>query len=212
MTASASVYPPVEMPWWKSRVIIGALLSAVLKLVAAFGVAVDFTGEQEQAIVTILALIGSLVGDFIAARARVEQKHAPAISKLRSKGGGATLSILLACALLLPLSACLGVQERLPAAPAAVADETKLDEQTALTLTLAYTGAARAATLAIEAGLVDDAKTIERIGQLDRSAFAAVKAAERAYRAGNADSYASAIVVARGDISALLSAVTGDVE
>lgn len=71
---------PETLPWYQSRVLIGALLSAILKLVAAFGVTVQVTDEQTQAIVTVLALLGSLVGDYMAARARVTQVTAPPIT------------------------------------------------------------------------------------------------------------------------------------
>ena len=71
---------PTDMPWYRSRVMIGALLSAVLKLVAALGVTVEVTDEQTQAIVTVLVLLGSLVGDYIAAKARVVQTSAPPLT------------------------------------------------------------------------------------------------------------------------------------
>lgn len=71
---------PETLPWYQSRVMIGALLSAVLKLVAALGVTVQVTDEQTQAIVTVLVLLGSLVGDYIAAKARVVQTTAPPLT------------------------------------------------------------------------------------------------------------------------------------
>lgn len=71
---------PDTIPWYQSRVVTGALISAVLKMVAAFGATVPVTEDQTQAIATVLALLGSLVGDFVAARARVVQKTAPQVT------------------------------------------------------------------------------------------------------------------------------------
>lgn len=89
--------------------------------------------------------------------------------------------------------------------PAAIADRTVLDEQAAITVTLAYTAAAKAAALAISTGLVRDRDRVAQIGQADRAAFAAVKAAEVAYAAGNAQSYGAAIVQVNAGVSALLA-------
>lgn len=71
---------PDHLPWYQSRVMIGALVSAILKLVAAVGVTVQVTDEQTQAIVTVLVLLGSLVGDYVAAKARVTQTAAPPLT------------------------------------------------------------------------------------------------------------------------------------
>lgn len=108
----------------------------------------------------------------------------------------------------LALTGC-GIPADLPTSPGAVAETTKLDEQGALTITLAYTGAARAAALAIEAGLVSDPATIARIGSLDRTAYAAVQAVEAAYRTGNAATYAEALARGRAAVIDLLDSVKG---
>lgn len=99
----------------------------------------------------------------------------------------------------------------LPSSPAAAANQTKLDEQVGLTVTLAYTAAARAAALAIRVGIVKDAATIAKIGELDGKAYAAVLAVRQAYLAGNSDGYLSAITQAREAATALLAAITGPV-
>lgn len=117
--------------------------------------------------------------------------------------------LALASCAALTLTACPGPLPGLPPAPSEVADRTKIDEQAALTITLAYTAAARAAAVGIEAGLITDRQAIARIGDLDRRAYAAVQATERAYRSGNADSYAAALVEARAAISLFLSSVKG---
>ena len=108
------------------------------------------------------------------------------------------------------LAACPGPINNIPTAPAQIADQTKIDEQVGLTVTLAYTAAARAAALAIETGVIKDNATIARIGELNSRAYAAVLAVRAAYSASNASGYASALNRARGAITALLAAAKGN--
>lgn len=107
----------------------------------------------------------------------------------------------------LALSACtagtappLGI----PAAPVQVADQTRLDEQTALAVELAYTGAATAATTARRARLISDAAW-PCVQRLDRDAYAVVLGVRRAYDAGNATSYTQAAISARAAVAAFLT-------
>src|SRR5687767_12047803 len=106
----------------------------------------------------------------------------------------------------LALSGCagLGTLAGLPSAPVEAAEGTVMDEQAALAVELAY----KAARVAVETGV--DAGTIrgERAAQLaeiDNKAFAAVQAARRAYRAGNATSYGAALAEARAAIADMLA-------
>lgn len=119
--------------------------------------------------------------------------------------------LVLLCAAL-ALTGC-DVSQRLatiPPAPITVADRTKVDEQLGLSLTLAYTAAARAAALAIETRLVRDPATIRRIGELDRRAYAAVQGVRTAYLAGNAAGYVEALKGANAAVSELLAAAKGE--
>lgn len=118
---------------------------------------------------------------------------------------------LLPLALALALPGCVGTSlPALPDNPAAIADRTAIDEQVGLTITLAYTGASRAAALAIRTRPALSPATIRKIGSLDRTAFAAVEAVRAAYKAGNSDSYAAALTDARMAVAALLTAATGE--
>ncbi len=112
-------------------------------------------------------------------------------------------------AMSLGLSGCTTIA---PAAlqPVTYADQTKIDEQVGLTVTLAYTAAARAAALAISTGLVKDRATIARIGHLDQRAYNAVLAVRAAYEAGNSANYLSALTQAQAAIADLLAAVKGN--
>lgn len=78
---------PATLPWWKSRVIVGALISAVFKLVFAvlvvFDVDVPFTADDMQPVADALVLLVSLVGDAMAAQARIVQQAAPPVTLTR---------------------------------------------------------------------------------------------------------------------------------
>lgn len=75
---------PETLPWWKSRVIVGAGISALLKLIFAllvlFGHPVEFADEDLAPVIDALVLLVSFVGDFVAARGRITQKVAPPIT------------------------------------------------------------------------------------------------------------------------------------
>ncbi len=117
--------------------------------------------------------------------------------------------LILALALSASLTACT-VVDTATGGPVAAANQTKLDEQVGLTVTLAYTAAARAATLAIQTGFIKDQATIARIGELNTRAYAAVLAVRDAYAAGNSAGYLSGVSQARAAIGDLLAAVGGN--
>lgn len=107
----------------------------------------------------------------------------------------------------LALSGCsFGGLTSVPAAPAEVADRTILDEQGALAVELAYKAARMAVETAVDAGAIKG-EAAARLAELDNAAYAAVLAARRAYRAGNAVSYGAALAEARGAITDILALV-----
>jgi hypothetical protein len=116
---------------------------------------------------------------------------------------------LMAALAAVSLSACAPVVDAVTGGPVTVSDKSKLDEQVGLTATLAYTAAARAAALAIQTGLVKNPATIQRIGQLDARAYAAVQALRQAYLAVNGTAYLAALSQARQAVADLLAAVRG---
>lgn len=112
---------------------------------------------------------------------------------------------LSACA---PLAALGGVAS-LPV-PSKLADRTKLDEQAALAVELAYKTARTLAELAVDAGAVKPGTPLaRRIAVADVQAYAAVVAVRSAYDAGNADAYDAAATQAREAIDAYRRAVKG---
>lgn len=71
---------PATLPWWKSRVIVGALVSAGLKILYLTGLIGEVAPEDEAAWLDVAVLLASFVGDAIAAQARLTQKAAPKIT------------------------------------------------------------------------------------------------------------------------------------
>lgn len=118
---------------------------------------------------------------------------------------GCTALALAACATT-PLSGLSG-------GPVVVADQTKLDEQLGLTITLAYTASAKAAKLAIEAadatGHPFSHATLQTIENLRAKAYAGVVATRQAYEAGNSAGYLDAAKKAKAAVADLLAAVKG---
>ncbi|MBB4154198.1 phage-related tail protein [Sphingomonas jinjuensis] len=110
---------------------------------------------------------------------------------------------LLSLALAASLCACTALTvPTAPPSPAAVADATRINEKALAGVELAYKAAAKAETLALDAGLVSAAmKPTLRLA--DQQAYAAVRAARAAYKAGNVDSYSAAIAQALTAIGAL---------
>lgn len=118
------------------------------------------------------------------------------------------LAAALACAPALSACSTLGLPN-IPTAPAQVADRTVLDEQVGAGVELAYKAFRTALEVATDAGLIRGA-TATRVAALDNKAFAATQAVQRAYKAGNAASYAAAAKEARAAITAALAAVKGN--
>lgn len=110
---------------------------------------------------------------------------------------------LLLAAVALSLSAC-ATPLPLPDTPAQAANQTSLDEQTALAVELAYTGAATAAVTARRVGLIPDATWV-CVQRLDRDAYGMVQGVRRAYDAGNATSYTRAAIAAREAVGLFLT-------
>lgn len=120
--------------------------------------------------------------------------------------------LILTTCMALALCGC-GVTQALTSGPGTVANQTKLDEQLGLSITLAYTASAKAAKLAIE---VADAlhkpfspATLQHIEDLRAKAYALVTATRAAYEAGNSASYLAAAKQAKAAIADFLAAVKG---
>lgn len=115
------------------------------------------------------------------------------------------LTIALGALLVLSLPGCASLAG-LMAWPAAVANQTALDEQGAIGVELAYKASRTAMEVAVDAGLLKGPRAAQ-MADLDNRAFAAVTGVRAAYRAGNASNYYVAIADARAAITAMLAAV-----
>lgn len=71
---------PDSMPWYKSRVIVGALVSAALKVLYLTGWVGELADGDAEQWVDVAVLLASFIGDAVAARARVVQEAAPKIT------------------------------------------------------------------------------------------------------------------------------------
>jgi len=106
----------------------------------------------------------------------------------------------------LALSGCAGLSNlaNVPTAPVEAADSTVMDEQAALGVELAYKAARLAVETAVDAGVIRGEQAVQ-FAALDNTAYAAVQAARRAYRAGNAVSYGAALAEARAAVADMLA-------
>lgn len=71
---------PETLPWWKSRVIVGVLISAIFKLLFIVGITDEVDDATVESIIEAVLLGASFIGDFIAGNARVVQTAAPKIT------------------------------------------------------------------------------------------------------------------------------------
>lgn len=110
----------------------------------------------------------------------------------------------------LALTACgpLAMMAGIPAAPAAVANRSTLDEQAALSVELAYQASVTAIRFANRTGALS-AENKQRAADLDNQAYRAVLAVRSAYDAGNATSYGAASAKAQAAVRDLLALIGG---
>lgn len=200
---------PATLPWWRSRVIVGAAISAALKLLfvlfALLDIDVALSEKELQPAIEGLFLLVSFAGDFMAARARVVQKEAPPIT-LHKSGSGKSGATVAALAALFLVGGCTGTLPPPTAGPGALADSTTLDERGNMTVEIAYQlGAIALKAMLDNDALSDEAATVAL--QRERDAYRAVLAVRQAYDAGNATTYLPAVLAANDAITALLAAL-----
>lgn len=69
-----------NMPWYKSKIIWGALVSMLGKILVMSGLIGDFAPEEADALTNTIVLVISGIGDLVAISSRVVQKQAPQIT------------------------------------------------------------------------------------------------------------------------------------
>lgn len=68
------------LPWYKSKIIVGAVISIASKVLVLTGILDQFTPEDSETLTNTLVLIGGGIGDLMAFGARLTQKTAPTIT------------------------------------------------------------------------------------------------------------------------------------
>lgn len=70
---------PRTMPWWRSRVIVGSLVSASAVVLARSGLTHDIAPDDLAAWTDLVLTILSLLGAGLAVHSRIDQDTAPRI-------------------------------------------------------------------------------------------------------------------------------------
>lgn len=105
----------VAIPWYKSRIIIGAGVSIVSKLLALTGI-IDLGDEVVDQIVEGVVIAGGVAGDIVAIHARAVQTEAPLITATKQAAVVVTEAV-----------ESKSEQELVEAAAKAASDETGLE-------------------------------------------------------------------------------------
>lgn len=191
---------PTELPWYKSKVIMGVIISVLSKILFATGVIGELAPADQAQLADILVLVIGGIGDLVAVGARVVQKEAPKITAGKAKGSAMLPAMMLVAVLPMALGGCATTGY---GSPSEIADRTKVDEQAGLLVTLSYTAASRLGTTLIRSGAITDKAVIRKFGELDKAAYQAVLAVRAAYETANAQSFADALAEARRTIAGL---------
>lgn len=71
---------PSTLPWYRSQVIVAALVSIITKLLVGFGVIGEIAPEVNEELASHIVLVIGGIADIVAIRSRVTQKVAPPIT------------------------------------------------------------------------------------------------------------------------------------
>lgn len=71
---------PAKLPWYRSKVIVGAAISILTKVLVMSGAINEIAPADAESLANLIVLIGGGIGDLVAIGARVAQKAAPPIS------------------------------------------------------------------------------------------------------------------------------------
>lgn len=172
---------PSQLPWWKSKVIIGAAISIVCKLLVMFGLVGEIAPGDQQQLADVLVLVLGGIGDLVAIGARLKQKHAPPIVAGSVSGSSAAAGFALGLVMFGGLlTGCAGMVVRPPVEVGQVADKVVVESARGLILAnLAYRTAGTAAAIGMEQGLITGT-TKEKVKQTSQTVVDALQKAEGA--------------------------------
>lgn len=71
---------PQTLPWYRSQVIVAAIISIISKVLVGFGVIGEIAPETETELTSTIVLVIGGLADLWALRARLVQKAAPDIT------------------------------------------------------------------------------------------------------------------------------------
>lgn len=71
---------PETLPWYRSQVIVAAIISIITKLLVGFGIVGEIAPEDEEQLAATIVLVIGGIADLWAMRARITQRYAPPIS------------------------------------------------------------------------------------------------------------------------------------
>lgn len=213
---------PTAMPWYRSKIIIGAAVSISLKLLVVFGLIDEIAPTDQAELIELIALLVSAIGDTVALGSRVTQKHAPEITKsttsylprnnlsqrghTKPKNRNFMIGLILLplTGMMLMLSACNPqLQDFQTEAPAPLAEKV-IDENTLILAYESFEFALDGVNLAIDTRLITPGSTTAlNIANTIDDIQAALNAADEARLAANTKNYAEAITRARNSIAKL---------
>lgn len=178
-------------PWWRSRTILGAVVSLLAMVAGPLGV--DLDAELQSEIVTILLTLGGVVGPVLSVWGRMKARSRIAPPGRGTLGIWVIVTVLAATALGGP-SACAThtVAQADRATPAQIVYAVQSDYTAALRVAAAHVSAPDA-----------DPDVVRTIQRLDAAAFDAIGQARIAVRTSTASESVAAIATARAAVAAL---------
>lgn len=69
-----------SLPWYRSKVVVGAAVSILSKVLVMTGLVNDFAPEDGEQLSNLVVLVIGGIGDLVALVARVRQRFAPPIT------------------------------------------------------------------------------------------------------------------------------------
>lgn len=86
----------VALPWYRSTIIISALVSIITKILVVSGVISDLSSEDAEALTNTLVLVIGGIADLWAIKSRVVQQEAPKIVSSGKKAAIVTAATVVA--------------------------------------------------------------------------------------------------------------------
>ena len=76
---------PSAIPWYRSKIILGAVVSIVTKILVMTGLVNELAPDDNENLVNLIVLVAGGIGDLVAIGARLVQNAAPEITAATTK-------------------------------------------------------------------------------------------------------------------------------